>query len=89
MFLLAHESVDDAQISAQYLASLGGVAVRLLAECVAEQGVKRKSLSAAAIKLEEVGFVFIRTMSDIVGSEYAITPSLKGEEALELLDNQK
>ena len=87
MFLLAYDSEDDAQAAANQLMGLGQVARRLLEECVEKQGVKRKKASAAAVRLNDAGFVFIRETGEQWEPEITITPSLAGEEALEWLEH--
>lgn len=86
MILLAHETEADVRSSAGILRDLGGRARRLLEECVEHQGVTRKSLSQAAQQLDEAGFVFVRETGYVGESSFAITPSLAGEEALEVLE---
>lgn len=81
------ESVGEAQSAVTDLRALGGAALRLLRECVQEQGVTRSKASAAAIALEDAGFVFIRDLC-VFDDSVRITPSLWGEEALELLDEE-
>lgn len=87
MLLLAHDSELDAKVSAQELNSLGAVAVKLLCECVEHQGLTRQRTSKAALALESKGFLFIRDRSSIWNSEYHLSPSLAGEEALEALQS--
>lgn len=77
---------EEAQQAAAQLDRLGGQARKLLSECIAAQGVKRKSVSAAARALEDAGFVFIRDSDSVFDNEVDISPSLAGEEALEQLE---
>lgn len=86
MVLLSHESEEDARAAALVLRGLGGHARRLMAQCVEEQLLTRKSVSTAARALEDAGFIFVRDEGDIFEPEFAITPSLAGEEALEALE---
>lgn len=88
MFLIAHESAEEARASADVLNGLGAPARRLLADSVEHTGVKRKQLSAAAKALETAGFLFIRDVGTIWASEFELIPTLAGEEALEVLDEQ-
>lgn len=84
--LLGHETEDDVHASALLLRGLGGHARRLLEECVAEQQLTRKAVSAAARALENAGFIFVRDEADIFEPKFVLTPSLTGEEALEALE---
>jgi hypothetical protein len=84
--VIAHESIDGANASAEILRGLGGHARRLLEECVEHQGVKRGKLSSTAETLEDCGFVFIRDEGDFMLQSFRIAPSLAGEEALEALE---
>lgn len=86
MLLIAHESLEAAQESADILRTLGGAARRLLADCVEHTGVKRKALSAAARELEAAGFLFVRDHSTNWSPEFDLVPTLAGEEALEVLE---
>lgn len=86
MLLLAHDSEASAKASALQLRSLGGHARRLLEECVEHQGITRKKVSTAATQLSDAGFVFIKEGLDHWSPECTITPSLAGEEALEMLE---
>lgn len=86
MVLLGHETLDDAIDSARKLKSLGGAARKLLSECVEHSGVNRKSLSATARALETAGFLFIRDDSSLWTADFHLSPSLTGEEALQILD---
>ncbi|KWA84136.1 hypothetical protein WL29_22495 [Burkholderia ubonensis] len=86
MFLLAHETVDDAKASAQALRSLGARARKLLEECVEHQEVSRSKVSQAATQLSDAGFLFINDVGDIWKNEFELRPSLAGEEALEILE---
>jgi len=65
------------------LRAMGWPARKLLAECVAEQEIDRKTLSQSAQRLEAEGFIFVR---EVFGSEYRLLPTLWGEEALEGLN---
>lgn len=87
--LLHFESEAEAKAAAQVLRSLGASAVKLLAECVESQGVKRKILSNAANALEREGFIFIRGVKFYSDDEYSLLPSLAGEEALDALEAMK
>lgn len=89
MVLIAHDSLEHAQESASILASLGSHARKLLAECVESTGAKRKQLSEAAKALETAGFLFVRDTGKIWESQFELTPTLAGEEALEVLDEMK
>lgn len=82
--------VEDADLAAavMVLKSLSPAARRLLAECVEHQGVTRQKASAAALALENVGFVRIRG-GDFLDPTIEILPSLAGEEALEALDEER
>jgi hypothetical protein len=86
MLLVAHDSMEHAQESANALAAMGVHARKLLAECVEHTGVKRKHLSAAAMALETAGFLFVRDTGNIWEAQFELMPSLAGEEALEILD---
>lgn len=86
MILLAHDSEEDARASAEQLRQLGGHAKKLLAECVKDQELERKSLSATARALNDAGFIFVRDLSSYFEGRFVISPSLAGEEALEMLE---
>lgn len=88
MHLIAHDSIDQAKDSALALKSLGSNARKLLAEAVESGGVKRKQLSKAANALEAAGFLFVRDTSSIWESQFELMPTLAGEEALEILDDE-
>lgn len=84
--LLAHESQADADNSAIALKALGPRARAFLAQCVEHQTLTRRTASALAEQLSDLGFIFIREHNDIFHKEVTITPSLLGEEALEALE---
>jgi len=86
MFLIAHDSMEQAQESATILLALGSSARKLLAEAVEATGVKRKQLSKAAKDLETAGFLFVRDSGNIWESQFELMPTLAGEEALEALE---
>lgn len=87
--LLAHRSSDECNESAQELAAMGPACLKLLRESVEKQGVARKFASKAAKKLEAAGFVLIRESIDQWEPIVTISPTLMGEEALAMLDNQE
>lgn len=72
--------------AANDLHSLGGHCIRLLAEAVEHQCIKRTKASTVAEKLYNQGFIFIDSR-DCWSTEVTIKPSLWGEEALEILDD--
>lgn len=86
MIWLAHESEEHAQQSATVLAGLGFRARKLLAASVVTTGVTRKLLSKAALDLESAGFLFVRDVGDFWEPLFQLTPSLAGEEALQVLE---
>lgn len=86
MLLIGHETVDQVKQSGEVLAGLGGHARKLMAECVEATGVTRKQLSLAAKSLESAGFLFVRETGDTWAPQFELTPSLRGEEALQVLD---
>lgn len=86
--LIAHESMEQALESVAILVRLGSPARKLLAEAVEATGVKRKQLSKAAKDLETAGFLFVRDSGNLWESQFELTPTLAGEEALEALDEQ-
>ncbi|WP_219118448.1 hypothetical protein [Janthinobacterium sp. UMAB-56] len=88
MMLIAHESMEQARESAVILVRLGSPARKLLAEAVEATGVKRKQLSKAAKDLETAGFLFVRESGNLWESQFELMPTLAGEEALEVLDEQ-
>ncbi|MBW3512217.1 hypothetical protein [Janthinobacterium sp. NKUCC06_STL] len=88
MMLIAHESMEQARESAVILVRLGSPARKLLAEAVEATGVKRKQLSKAAKDLETAGFLFVRDSGNLWESQFELMPTLAGEEALEVLDEQ-
>lgn len=88
MMLIAHESMEQARESAVILVKLGSPARKLLAEAVEATGVKRKQLSKAAKDLETAGFLFVRDSGNLWESQFELMPTLAGEEALEVLDEQ-
>jgi pyruvate/2-oxoacid:ferredoxin oxidoreductase beta subunit len=87
-FRLHHESDAQANAAALELKALGLSAVRLLAECVEHQGIKRKTISKSAEALYSAGFIFIRGTVFYSDDAYDLSPSLAGEEALESLEEQ-
>ena len=89
MVLIGHESIQEAEESAQVLSRLGARSYKLLADCVESTGVKRKELSAAAKALEDAGFLFVRDIGNIWDSEFQLLPTLAGEEALLVLDEMR
>lgn len=89
MQLIAHDTMEQARESANVLKGLGAPARKLMAECVETSGVKRKQLSAAARALENAGFLFVRDTGNIWEAQFALTPSLAGEEALQVLDDEE
>ncbi|CAN7747473.1 hypothetical protein [Duganella sp. LjRoot269] len=86
MIWLAHESEEHAKESAAVLAGLGFRACKLLADSVVTTGVTRKRLSKAAHDLESAGFLFVRDVGDSWEPVFQLTPSLAGEEALQVLE---
>lgn len=82
--------IEDAALAAAVtvLKSMSPAARRLLSECVEHQGVTRQKASAAAMALENEGFVLIRG-GDFLNPTIEIMPSLAGEEALEGLDEEQ
>ena len=80
---LAFETDDELTDAVARLRSLGWRAQKLLAECVATQGITRTAVSRAALVLDDAGFVFVRDKGDMFESKFEISPSLAGEEALE------
>ena len=89
MLLLDHENEAAAEASARQLQSMGGHARRLLEECVQEQSVTRTKVSKAATQLSDAGFVFIKESLDVWSTDCTITPALRGEEALEMLEQME
>lgn len=87
--LIGHESIKDAEESAQVLSRLGASSYKLLADCVESTGVKRKQLSASAKALENAGFLFVRDIGNIWDVEFQLLPTLAGEEALLVLDEMR
>lgn len=83
---LAFETDDELTDAVARLRSLGWRAQKLLAECVATQGITRTAVSRAALVLDDAGFVFVRDKGDMFESKFEISPSLAGEEALEAFD---
>lgn len=80
---------DEALVeAAAQLRCLGSYARKLLAECVATQGITRTAASKAAVALESAGFVFLRDAGNLFEPKIVITPSLSGEEALEALEEE-
>lgn len=88
MLLIAHDSLEHVHESAKALAGLGSSARKLLAESVESSGVKRKQLSAAAKALETAGFLFVRDTGNIWESQFELMPTLAGEEALQVLQEE-
>lgn len=89
MYLIAHETMEEALASSSVLKGLGSAARRLLAESVEHSGVTRKQVSAAAASLESSGFLFIRDKGFVGSPEFELMPSLAGEEALEALEDME
>lgn len=86
MFLLAYENEEECIAAAHSLRALGGRARNLLAECVEHQGVTRTKRSKLSDDLENAGFVIIKDSDDLYMRDIRISPSLAGEEALEMLE---
>ncbi len=86
MVLLAHESDEAAAASAEVLRGLGSYARKLLEQCVEAQQLERRSVSATAQSLNDAGFVFVRDLSSGFEERFVLSPSLAGEEALEMLE---
>jgi len=84
--LFFFESESDAIEAAQALQKLGGPAKTLLSECIEHQEITRKTISKAAKSLEDEGFVFIRESDDIFEPSVQIKPTLRGEEAMDVLE---
>lgn len=83
----AFETDNDLTDAVARLCSLRWRAQKLLAECVATQGITRTAVSRAALTLDDAGFVFVRDKGDLFESRFEISPSLAGEEALEALEH--
>jgi DNA-binding ferritin-like protein len=86
VFLLAYENEEECIAAAERLRALGGRARNLLAECVEHQGLTRTKRSKISDDLESAGFVFIKDSDDLYMQDIRISPSLAGEEALEMLE---
>jgi len=87
MFLLHHQTEEEAGAAAELLRAMGGHARRLLEQCVESQGLTRKAVSGAARALHDAGFIFVRETGILGGdAEFTLTPALAGEEALEALE---
>lgn len=80
-----HNSTERWQ-AAYDLAALGGRCVSALSELVEHQCVRRTKPSAMFENLSDHGFCFIREVNDW-NKEVEISPSLWGEEALELFES--
>lgn len=85
-FRIFFKTDAEAHSAAEDLRALGGRARRLLEECVETQGLTRTAISKACQQLEDEGFVFVRDNGTLYLAEYHLSPTLAGEEALELLD---
>lgn len=72
--------------AANDLSSLGPRCITALAELVETQGVRRTKPSAMFLSLENRGFCFVRELNHW-SNEVEISPSLWGEEALELFES--
>lgn len=79
------ETALERQLAARELHALGKPCIRLLAEVVAQQEVERSKSNIAAEKLFEAGFIFIH--KDSWSTEVKLSPSLWGEEALDILED--
>lgn len=84
--LFYFEDEASAQEAASRLRGLGRAAQTLMATCVAEQALVRRALSPAAAALEGEGFVFVRNTGSVFYTEFTLSPTLAGEEALEWLE---
>jgi hypothetical protein len=84
--LLGHANDAAARDSALQLKGMGGAARKILAECVAKQGVERRSISKSVQSLWDAGFVFVHGSNDFIDPIFTINPSFMGEEALEALE---
>lgn len=82
MFLISHETEDDACQSSDRLLSLGARCINFMVELVTEQELSKNNLSKTIISLENEGFVRIRDTSTQWQKSFVITPTLLGEEAL-------
>lgn len=89
MPLLIHDDENAAQASAILLKGMGGAARRLLETCVEQSEVQRTALSAAAKALDGAGFILVHDEGLIVDDRFRLTPSLAGEEALEMLERME
>lgn len=83
MILLSHCDLEAASQSALELKAMGGNALKLLEECVAEQTIERSKLSAAAKMLDDAGFIRINESDLSITARYKLSSTLTGEEALE------
>lgn len=87
MVLLGHNSMEEAEASADVLKSLGAHAIRLLSEAVIDTGVRRTAISKAATALENNGFLSIKSVG-YMDDAFDLVPTFAGEEALEILDSR-
>jgi hypothetical protein len=83
-----YEQIPAAELVNQ-LKVLGRHGRKLLEECVEKQEVTRRKASKAAESLYDAGFLFIRDVPDFFEPSVVLRPSLLGEEALELLENEE
>ena len=85
-FRVFFEEDEDALNAAKQLKSLGSPARKLLSDCIAESVVTRRQASPSAEALCKAGLLFIRDTGDVFFKEVKLSPSLAGEEALDLLE---
>ena len=86
--LMWFDSEEDRAEAVSELKQMHPSARRLLAETVGASGVTRKKASDAALALENAGFVRMWGVG-FGDEEVRIVPTLWGEEALEVLDDEK
>lgn len=89
MFLISHETDADVIESANLLMSLGVRCINIMIELVTEQELSKKSLSKSILILESNSFLKIIDTSTQWQKSFKITPTLLGEEALDLYLNDK
>lgn len=81
-----YESVEQRDQAVVDLRALGGVALKILSECVEAQGIRRSRVSKAISALEDAGFVRVRELDPIFSTDVEVLPTLWGEEALDVYE---
>jgi hypothetical protein len=85
--LVWFDSEEDRADAVNKLRQMNASARKMLAQAVESSGITRKKASDSALMLESAGFVIIREIG-FMGEDVKITPTLWGEEVLEVVDDE-